>query len=172
MFLGDVICPSCQFVFSFSKVEYMFQNAKTNNNSIYASHKANFINSKPVVPNYSLINNKDLQSIKTMSDMHVLDIFEHLNIKNISPNQIKSTDLFCDYTNKVLYYPMVDIYATTIGFKKLSSSNAEILEETVPDSNGFGAVLLPAKKQQKAKRAILVLNLLDFLSLIGESNNG
>lgn len=166
-----MVCPSCQFVFSFSKVEYFFLNAKKIN-SVYTSHKSNFLNSKPTKQNYSLLNEKDLQTIQIVSETQVLDIFQHLNIQNISPNQLKSTDLLCDHVNKMLYYPMVDVYGATVGFKKLLMRKGEIVEETVPDSNSFGAVILPAKKPQKTKRAILVLNLLDFLSLVGESNNG
>lgn len=170
-FAGDVLCTSCQHKFDFVTLEYFLANSRNSNSTEYINKKKLFLDSKPI-PYRSDKLHMDIFShqilLKNMSHEQILQIFEQMNIQTIAVDQVQNAQIYCDLPNGALYFPMTDVTDKIIGYKKLSYHQNELHEETSPDSHSFGAVHhQPMRKPQRGQRmAILVLNLLDYMSLV------
>lgn len=166
---GDVICAACQHKFAFSSLEYFFLNSKKLNSADYINKKNSFLKSKPSIDSNKIPQDiiGDLKIIKNLSDTEIVQICEQLDVQNISIDQMKDALIHCDLENSTFYFPMVDANGSIVGYKKLSNQNGQLCETSFPEANCFGVVMhLPRKQQKNHRTAILVLNLLDYLSLI------
>lgn len=132
--------------------------------------RTTFLNSKPCIEvNQPFHFGDDIVKISTLDENQLLTICDQLNIRNIPLSYLKTADIFCNVSRNSLYFPLVDVNNTTVGFKKLSFENGKYLESTMPLTKSFGAVVHASKGALKQKSAIVVLNVLDWLALVGEN---
>lgn len=169
MFLpGDVTCSECKYKFPFASVEYFFQpSVRGTNEYMKRSEEFHMSKQNQSHTDFPWNINSEIISIKYLSDTQITHICGKLDIHNITVDQMKESQIYCDLTKNTMYFPMIDVGGKIIGYKTLFHQMEELCEESFPTANAFGAVVYPARKQQKTNRtAILVSNLLDYLSLI------
>lgn len=174
MISGDVVCSKCQHIFSFSAIENFF--TKKANRTDLERSKDIFMKSKPRA-NFLTIStiNKNAVPIREISSIKFDEIRQHLGIDNITSAAFEGIQTLCDFKEKSLYFLMQDAYSNIVGYKKLyRKPNEKLIETTFPESNSYGAVVLPpfAKRGSRDSRtAIIVLNMLDALAIRMEKRN-
>lgn len=135
-----------------------------------------FMNSKPTVITYD-INKIDANSLP-VSSLEATDfeaICQHLNLQKIQQSTFEGLNAFCNVEKKTLYFPMQDVNGQNVGYKTLYSKSGSVLEDTVPETNSFGAVIVAAKtkrSQKEPKTAVIVLNVLDALAIRSQNPKG
>lgn len=166
-----MVCPTCEHVFSFALTENFFLNTKKVNPELERQRES-FLKSKPVVEDVLPINEDcDIQPVKDLSDDQIVEICEIMCLKNITPNHLRSAEIFVNVKEHIFYFPMKSITGKIVGYKTITNKGGEWLEQSIPDNSSFGIIMTSSKKVQKSKSAIVVLNLLDYLVLSGENLN-
>lgn len=172
------MCSKCQYIFSFSAIEKFYTSDKQKRKSIdFQRDRDLFLKSKPKPTSLTpLTINKDAIPIKDIESSELNGVLDHLGLENITEIAFHESGILCNAKRKVLYFPMQDANLTVTGYKKLSRIvNGQIMETTIPETESFGAVILPPiqKRGPRDQRtAILVLNVLDALALRMQKHNG
>lgn len=168
------MCSKCQYVFSFSAIEKQFTKSRTTDLN---RARELFMKSKPKT---TILTADTIQKgavpISEMPTNELLEIIQHLDLKKIEPDVFHGVQAFCHAKRKTLYFPMQDVDANFVGYKKLSRLNDDnpVTETTFPEQNSFGVVIFPPMVKRgfrDHKTAILVLNMLDALALRMEKTN-
>lgn len=176
LFAGDVVCSKCQHIFSFSAIENFYapiKSAKTPSDQDRAREL--FLNSKPKILFDASQIDKNAIPVDEMEPNAVENVFEYLQIENISVSAVSGIQMLCNVERKILYMPMHNNESQIIGYKTLSRlPDGPLKETTLPEAKSFGVVILPptTKRGRDSKTAILVLNMLDALALRIEKPNG
>lgn len=130
------------------------------------------LKSKPVIESaLSIHKDSEIQHIKDLNDLQVDEICDNFRLKNILPNHLRLADVRVHVKENIIYFPMKNINGDIVGYKKIIYEDGEWLEESIPNNNSFGIIMTASKKAQKNKTAVVVLNFLDYLALLGEINN-
>lgn len=171
------MCPACQYIYSFSAIENFFSVPKSaKEESDQQKQRDLFMRAKPSIqPILPATIDENAVSFKELNRSEFELICKHLEIENIAPLAFEDLGMLCNVNEKILYFPMQDVDNQIIGYKKLYKCNERILEETYPESNSFGAVIVPSVKRLSKdhnKLAILVLNMVDVLALRMQKTNG
>lgn len=178
---GDVVCSSCQYIYSFSVIEEFFVDARTPKNvNIQRKNLELFIRGKPMILLYppDAIDDKAVPKDQLQPD-DLAAVCAHLGIENIADSAFDDLHMLCNVNEKRLYFPMQDAERNFVGYKMLGrGANGLPVEETVPLSNSFGAVVASAYSssnrlpKEQTKTAIVVLNMLDVLAIRTQKTNG
>lgn len=166
---GDVVCPSCQHICSFSAIQNFFD-PKTVKSEKCTKMRDHFLHAKPPVNRFQI---EDIDAgaakVSDMSMEEVDGICDQLGMEKITFAAFENLNAYCNLEKRILYFPLKDVDGFVVGYKKLSKNNNDdkIREETIPESNSFGVVIATTKRLTKdqAKHAIIVVNVLDTLAI-------
>lgn len=174
IFLGNFICPKCNYGGKFGLIEKFF-NATRNPkalNELKTYHKL-FQSSKE---EFKSLNNFQIENyyetFQPISDETFDHIFTYFQIDSkISKSAFTILNVrFNSITNELLF-PLTDVNGQVVGCKIVSKNDQnEINEQTYPDLNCSGLViyeknLKSSKDKESSKKAIIVLNIWDLLAL-------
>lgn len=179
--IGDVVCSSCQYIYSFSVIEEFFVDAGTQKNvNIRRNNLELFIRGKPMIRLYppDAIDKKAVPKDQLQGD-DLAAVCAHLGIDSIADSAFDDLHMLCNISEKLLYFPMQDAERNFVGYKMLSrGANGLPVEKTVPPSNSFGVIVaspyssLKRLPKEQTKTAIVVLNMLDVLAIRTQKTNG
>ncbi|XP_055687058.1 mitochondrial DNA helicase [Lutzomyia longipalpis] len=163
---GNFTCAACQHLGTWSTIEKFFLNAKIARNSKEISRlREVFLTSKSRKTEIELPDG--LVSSSSVDPLRLKEVIEEIGLPEETGNILLSHGTFFSNDFSQFFLPLRDITDAIVGYKIFHTEHHN--ERTLPDTNCSGILIhkptLMTKKEQKEQSAIIVLNILDFLTL-------
>ncbi|XP_059615649.1 mitochondrial DNA helicase [Phlebotomus argentipes] len=162
---GNFTCPACQHLGNWNTIEKFFLNGKTvRNTKEMGRFRENFLNSKGKKTEVSFPDG--LNPTNAVNSAQMKSLLEDIGLPTEVETILMSQGAQISSNLNEIFLPLRDVTETVVGYKVFSVENHS--ERTIPDNNCSGVLMhkpTTIGNRKDSQNAILVLNILDFLTL-------